>query len=89
MTDKCLRLLLFLLLFPIYLHAQEEKKITDDIADAVRHTGQKISNKVKDFNGIDTTYISPNLYNLAKEAGYTVKVEERIHRVLIFSKWEE
>jgi hypothetical protein len=57
--------LFLLLLFPFCLHAQEEKKITDDIADAVRHTGREIRDKVKDFNAIDTTYISPNLYNLA------------------------
>lgn len=66
-------LLLFLFLFPIYLYAQEEKKdslvqerkITQEIATAVRHTGRKIRKEVKDFNAIDTNYISPNLYNLA------------------------
>ena len=65
--------LLFLFLFPIYLYAQEEKKdslvqerkITQEIATAVRHTGRKIRKEVKDFNAIDTNYISPNLYNLA------------------------
>ena len=70
----------FLLFFPLALYAQEEKKdtviqerktlgtevenLTDDIAKAVRHTGRRIRRKVKDFNAIDTVYISPNLYNL-------------------------
>ena len=65
LNDKLIGLLFLLLLFPFSLHAQEEKKITDDIADAVRQTGREIRDKVKDFNAIDTTYISPNLYNLA------------------------
>jgi len=39
--------------------------MTDGIATVVRHTGRKIRKEVKDFNAIDTTYISPNLYNLA------------------------
>lgn len=39
--------------------------LTDNIATVVRHTGRKIRNEVKDFNAIDTSYISPNLYNLA------------------------
>ena len=65
LNGKLIGLLFLLLLFPFCLHAQEEKKITDDIADAVRHTGREIRDKVKDFNAIDTTYISPNLYNLA------------------------
>ena len=65
LNDKLIGLLFLLLLFPFCLHAQEEKKITDDIADAVRQTGREIRDKVKDFNAIDTTYISPNLYNLA------------------------
>ncbi|MBQ8442835.1 MAG: DUF4421 domain-containing protein [Bacteroides sp.] len=39
--------------------------LTDNIATVVRHTGRKIRSEVKDFNAIDTTYISPNLYNLA------------------------
>ena len=65
LNDKLIGLLFLLLLFPFCLHAQEEKKISDDIADAVRQTGREIRDKVKDFNAIDTTYISPNLYNLA------------------------
>ena len=65
LNGKSIGLLFLLLLFPFCLHAQEEKKITDDIADAVRPTGREIRDKVKDFNAIDTTYISPNLYNLA------------------------
>ena len=40
-------------------------EVTDDVATVVRHTGRKIRREVKDFNAIDTTYISPNLYNLA------------------------
>ena len=39
--------------------------LTDELTTTVRHTGQKIRKEVKDFNAIDTTYISPNLYNLA------------------------
>lgn len=39
--------------------------LTDDIATIVRHTGRRIRKEVKDFNAIDTTYISPNRYNLA------------------------
>jgi len=39
--------------------------LTDDIATVVRHTGRRIRREVKDFNAIDTAYISPNLYNLA------------------------
>ena len=39
--------------------------LTDNIATVVRHTGRKIRNEVKDFNAIDTNYISPNKYNLA------------------------
>ena len=66
------RFLLLLLLFPNILQAQEEKKDTivqelklkEEITAAVRHTGRKIRNKMKSFNAIDTTYISPNLYNL-------------------------
>ena len=77
--------LMMLLLFPLHLHAQEEKQdsvasdkkniltsvtdgvvnLTDDVATAVRHTGRKIRKVGKEFNAIDTTYISPNLYNLA------------------------
>ena len=65
LNGKSIGLLFLLFFFPFCLHAQEEKKITDDIADAVRQTGREIRDKVKDFNAIDTTYISPNLYNLA------------------------
>ena len=39
--------------------------LTDDIATIVRHTGRRIRREVKEFNAIDTNYISPNLYNLA------------------------
>ena len=34
-------------------------------ATTVRHTGRKIRKEGKEFNAVDTTYISPNLYNLA------------------------
>ena len=61
LNDIWLGIFLLLVFFPICLHAQEENKITN----AVRQTGQKIREEVKDFNAIDTTYISPNLYNLA------------------------
>ncbi len=39
--------------------------LTDGIATTVRHTGRKIRKVGKEFNAIDTTFISPNLYNLA------------------------
>ena len=39
-------------------------ELTDDVATVVRHTGRKIRKEVKDFNAIDTLYITPNLYNL-------------------------
>ena len=39
--------------------------LTDDVATAVRQTGRKIRKVGKEFNAIDTNYISPNLYNLA------------------------
>lgn len=38
---------------------------TDGIATTVRHTGRRIRKVGREFNAIDTTYISPNLYNLA------------------------
>ncbi len=61
------------------LRAQEEKKdttfftpikqtlmeLTDGVVTTVRHTGRKIRKVGKEFNAIDTTFISPNLYNLA------------------------
>ena len=40
-------------------------ELTDDVATVVRHTGRKIRKEVKEFNAIDTLYITPNLYNLA------------------------
>lgn len=39
--------------------------LTDDVATVVRHTGRKIRKVGKEFNAIDTTFIAPNLYNLA------------------------
>ena len=39
--------------------------LTDGIATTVRHTGRKIRKVGKEFNAVDTTFISPNLYNLA------------------------
>ncbi len=70
--------LLFLLCLTA-LRAQEEKKdttfftpikntlvdITDGVVTTVRHTGRKIRKVGHELNAIDTTYISPNLYNLA------------------------
>lgn len=50
-------LLLFILIFPFCLHAQEEKR--DSIVP--KHINLQ---KVKEFNAIDTAYIAPNLYNL-------------------------
>ncbi len=48
---------------------QDNKRVlitlTDGIATTVRHTGRKIRKVGKEFNAIDTTFISPNLYNLA------------------------
>ena len=74
------RLILFLLLFlhTSYLNAQEEKQdsvgteqkrvmsmVTDGLATGVRYTEEKIKLVGKQINAIDTSYISPNLYNLA------------------------
>lgn len=39
--------------------------LTEGLATTVRHTGRKIRKVGKEFNAIDTAYISPNLYNLA------------------------
>ena len=39
--------------------------LKDELVHTVRDTGRKIRKEVKDFNAIDTTNISPNLYNLA------------------------
>ena len=67
-----LRSLLFamFLLFPFYAHAQNGKK--DSIATerskyiSIMKDGViELTEKVKDFNAIDTLYISPNIYNLA------------------------
>ena len=38
---------------------------TDDVTTAVLETSRKIRSVGKEFNAIDTNYISPNLYNLA------------------------
>ena len=73
LNDKYLFLYFLFFFFPLILQAQEEKKdsivqerkLTEEFAIAVRQTGHKIHQEVKDFNAIDTTYISPNLYNLA------------------------
>ena len=72
----CLLCLSFLSALGVY--AQTEQKdstvqdnkgvlitLTDGIATTVRHTGRKIRKVGKEFNAIDTTYITPNLYNLA------------------------
>lgn len=39
--------------------------LTDGIATGVLYTGKKIKKIGKEFNAIDTTFISPNRYNLA------------------------
>ena len=39
--------------------------LTDGIVTTVRHTGRAIRKVGKEFNNIDTTFISPNRYNLA------------------------
>ena len=72
-------LLLSFFLYILNASAQEEIKkdttaqnskgvlvnLTDGIATTVRHTGRKIRKVGKEFNAVDTTFISPNLYNLA------------------------
>lgn len=76
-TCKISLLCLFFLFIPS-AYAQEEKKdsimqenkgvlitFTDGIATTVRHTGRKIRRVGKEFNAIDTTFISPNRFNLA------------------------
>lgn len=48
---------------------QDNKKmfitLTDGLVGTVRETGRHIRKVGKEFNAIDTTFISPNLYNLA------------------------
>lgn len=69
--NRLVQLLFFFFIFPICIHAQREKRDTivqefkENLTTVVRETGDKIRKKVKDFNAIDTTFISPNLYNLA------------------------
>lgn len=72
-------LLLSFFLYILNASAQEEIKkdttaqnskgvlvnLTDGIATTVRHTGRKIRKVGKEFNAVDTTFISPNPYNLA------------------------
>ena len=72
-------LLLSFFLYILNASAQEEIKkdttaqnskgvlvnLTDGIATTVRHTGRKIRKVGKEFNAVDTTFIAPNLYNLA------------------------
>ena len=72
-------LLLSFFLYILNASAQEEIKkdttaqnskgvlvnLTDGFATTVRHTGRKIRKVGKEFNAVDTTFISPNLYNLA------------------------
>lgn len=72
-------LLLSFFLYILNASAQEEIKkdttaqnskgvlvnLTDGIATTVRHTGRKIRKVGKEFNAVDTTFIPPNLYNLA------------------------
>ena len=73
------KICLLLFLYILNASAQEEIKkdttaqnskgvlvnLTDGIATTVRHTGRKIRKVGKEFNAVDTTFISPNLYNLA------------------------
>jgi hypothetical protein len=40
-------------------------QLTDGIVTTVRHTGRRIRKAGREFNAIDTAFISPNLYNLA------------------------
>ena len=72
----CLFCLSFLSALGVYAQAEQKDStvqdnkgvlitLTDGIATTVRHTGRKIRKVGKEFNAIDTTYISPNLYNLA------------------------
>ena len=69
--NRLAQLILFFLIFPFCIHAQEERKdsivqdFKDNLTSVVRETGDKIRKKVKNLNAIDTSYISPNLYNLA------------------------
>lgn len=72
-------LLLSFFLYILNASAQEEIKkdttaqnskgvlvnLTDGFATTVRHTGRKIRKVGKEFNAVDTTFIFPNLYNLA------------------------
>lgn len=75
---RCFWLFCILILYFSVTKAQEIKNdsviennkgvlitLTDGIATTVRHTGRKIRKVGKEFNAIDTTFISPNLYNLA------------------------
>lgn len=72
----CLFCLSFLSALGVYAQAEQKDStvqdnkgvlitLTDGIATTVRHTGRKIRKVGKEFNAVDTTYISPNLYNLA------------------------
>jgi hypothetical protein len=72
-------ILLLLLLLSLPLSAQDEAstdsttaggkhllfQLTDGIVTTVRHTGRRIRKAGREFNAIDTAFISPNLYNLA------------------------
>jgi hypothetical protein len=73
-------LLLLLLLLAAPLSAQDEAhpdtvpvsggkpllhQLTDGLVTSVRTTGRRIRKVGREFNAIDTTFIAPNLYNLA------------------------
>ena len=69
--NRLAQLLLCFFIFPFCIHAQEERRdsivqeFKENLTAVVRETGDKIRKEVKNLNAIDTTYISPNLYNLA------------------------
>lgn len=45
--------------------AKKDYGLAKDVARTWRHTGRKVRKEIKEMNAIDTTYISPNKYNLA------------------------
>lgn len=51
-------------------------EVTDGMVGTVRETGRTIRRMGKEFNDIDTTFISPNLYNFAFMLQHTSSYEE-------------
>ena len=45
--------------------AKKDYNLTKEVTRTWRHTRRKIKKEIKEINAIDTTYISPNKYNLA------------------------